>query len=153
LPNLFILFGVPLSVVTPSCEQNQFAEQGLIRWGNGHFPDTPTNNRTSNYNGLDLQIAESIKDISGSCGLKSMFPQGPDHETLEGLFALVNFLLGEEPNSSSDAANIDDVLRSKREKACQLLKALRALEGLRAALQPIGMNASHGGPSQAITRV
>jgi hypothetical protein len=81
-----------------------------------------------------------------------MFPQGPEHETLEGLFALVNFLLGEEPNSSSDAANIDDVLRSKREKAFQLFRALRAWEEHRAVLQPIGMNASHGGPSQAITQ-
>ncbi len=56
-----------------------------------------------------------------------MLSQGPDHETLEGLFALVDFLLGDDANS--DAVNIDDVFR------------------------PIGMNAPQGGPSQAITRV
>ena len=79
-----------------------------------------------------------------------MFSQGPEYETLEGLFTLVDFLLGED--ADFDAPNINDMLRSKREKAFQLLRALRAWEGHRAVLQPIGMNASQGGPSQAITQ-
>jgi hypothetical protein len=69
---------------------------------------------------------------------------------IEGLFALVDFLLGDDANS--DAVNMDDVLRSKRDKALQLLKALRAWEGHHASLQPIEMNARQGGPSQVITR-
>lgn len=81
-----------------------------------------------------------------------MSSQGPDHETLEGLFALVDFLLGEDTNSGPGAVNIDDVLQSKREKAFQLLRALRAWEGHRAVLQPIGMNAHQGGPPQAIAQ-
>jgi hypothetical protein len=143
--------GVPLSVATLPCEQHQFAEQGLIKWANGHLPSTPINQGISNYNGPDLlRIAESIKDIRGSCAPKTMFSQGPDHETLEGLFTLVDFLLGEDANSG--AVNIDDVLQSKREKAFQLLRALRAWEGHRAVLQPIGMNAPQGGPSPAIAQ-
>ena len=139
-------------VVTLPWEQHQFAEQGLIKWANSHLPCTPINHSHPNYNGLDLlRIAESIKDIRGSCAPKSMFSQGPDDETLEGLFALVDFLLGEGANS--DAVNINDVLLSRREKVFQLLRALRAWEGHRAVLQPIGMNAPQEGPSQAITRV
>ena len=80
-----------------------------------------------------------------------MFSQDPDHDTLEGLFALVDFLLGEDANSG--VVNMNDVLRSKREKVFQLLRALRAWEGHRAVLQPIGMNAPQGGPSRAITQV
>ena len=74
---------------------------------------------------------------------------------LEGLFALVDFLLGEDANSSSGTVNIDDVLQSKREKAFQLLRALRAWEGhrARAVLQPIGMNAPQAGPSRVTARV
>jgi hypothetical protein len=138
----------------PQREQHQFAEQGLIKWANGHLPGTPVNHRISNYNELDfLRIAESIKDIRGSCAApKSMFPQGPDQEMLEGLFALVDFLLGEDANSSSGTVNIDDALQSKREKAFQLLRALRAWERHRAVLQPIGMNAPQAGPSQVIAR-
>ena len=80
-----------------------------------------------------------------------MVSQGPDHETLEGLFALVDFLLGEDANSG--AVNMNDVLQGKREKVFQLLRALRAWEGHRAALQSIGMNAPQGGPSRAVTQV
>jgi len=80
-----------------------------------------------------------------------MYSQGPDHETLEGLFALVDFLLGEDPNSG--AVSMNEALRSKREEVFQLLKALRAWEGHRAVLHPIGMNAPQGGPSHAITQV
>jgi hypothetical protein len=80
-----------------------------------------------------------------------MFSSGPDHETLEGLFALVDFLLGEDANSG--AVNMNDELRGKREKVFQLLRALRAWEEHRAVLQPIGMNVPQGGPSQAITWV
>jgi hypothetical protein len=78
-----------------------------------------------------------------------MFSQGPDHETLEGLFALVDFLLGED---NSGAVNINEVLQSKREKVFQLLRALRAWEGHRAVLQPIGMNAPQGGLSMSPSR-
>jgi hypothetical protein len=81
-----------------------------------------------------------------------MFPQGPEHETLEGLFALVDFLLGEDANSGA-INDGGDVIRSKREKVIQLLRALRAWEGHRAVLRPIGTNEPQGGPSQAITRV
>lgn len=131
--------------------EHQLAEQGLIKWANGHLP-APINHRTSNYNGLDLlRIAESIKDIGGSCVPKSIYSQSPDHETLEGLFALIDFLLDEDANSGT--VNMNDVLRSKREKVFQLLRALRAWEGHRAVPQQIGMNAPQEGPSQAITRV
>lgn len=108
---------------------------------------------TSDYSELDLlRIAESIKDMRGSCTPTSMVSsQGPKHDTLEGLFALVDFLLGEDTNS--EEVNIDDMLQSKREKAFQLLRALRAWEGHRSVLQPIEMNAPQGGPSRAITRV
>ncbi|KAF8489479.1 hypothetical protein F5888DRAFT_1808828 [Russula emetica] len=130
--------------------EHKFAEQGLIKWASGHLPGTPINHRMSNYNGLDLlRIAESIKDIRGSCAPKSMFSQGPDHETLEGLFALVDFLLGED---DSGAVNINEVLQSKHEKVFQLLRALRAWEGHRAVLQPIGMNAPQGGLSMSPSR-
>jgi hypothetical protein len=149
--NVFYLGFLSMSLRYP-CEQHQFAEQGLIKWANGHLPGTPINQRISNYNGLDfLQIAESIKDIRGSCAPKNMISQGPDHEMLEGLFALVDFLLGEDANSGT--VKVDEVLQSKREKAFQLLRALRAWEGHRAVLQPIGMNAPQAGSSRVITRV
>ena len=78
--------------------------------------------------------------MKGSCAPASVLSQRPDHETLEGLFALVDFLLGED--ASSGVVNINEVLRSKRERVFQLLKALRAWEGHRA----IGMDAPQGGP-------
>ena len=135
-------------------EQHQFAEQGLIKWTDGHLPGTPLNHITFNHDGLSLlQIAESIKDARDSCAPKSMVSQGSDHETIEGLFALVDFLLGEDANSEAVNHHIDDVLRSKREKVVQLLRALRAWEGHRAVLQSVGMNAPQGGPTQALTRV
>jgi len=80
-----------------------------------------------------------------------MFSRGPEHETLEGLFALVDFLIGEDV--SSGAVNVNDVPRSKRDKVIQLLRALRAWEKHRAIAQPIGMSGSQGVPSQAMTRM
>ena len=85
--------------------------------------------------------------MKGSCAPASVLSQRPDHETLEGLFALVDFLLGED--AGSGVVNINEVLRSKRERIFQLLKALRAWEGHRA----IGMDTPQGGPSRAITQM
>jgi hypothetical protein len=87
---------------------------------------------------------ESIKDIRSCCAPEGVFSQGPDHETLEGLFSLLDFLLGEDDKVG--AGNCNDVRRCKRDKLMLLLRALRAWEGHRAILQPIGM--STGGPSQ-----
>lgn len=138
------------SVVTLPCEQPQFADQGLTKWASGNLPGTSINDRISNYSGLDLlRIAEQIKDIGGSCSPDSVLSQRPDHEMLEGLFTLVDFLLGEDANS--DAVNTDDVHRCRRDRVFQMLRALRAWEGHR-AVQPIGI-APQGGPSQAITWV
>ncbi len=111
------------------CEQHQSAEQGLIKWANDHLPSTP------------------IRDIGDSCAPDSVLSRGPEHETLEGLLTLVDFLLGEGPNSG--AINI----RSKRDKVIQMLRALHAWERHRAVLQPTGMDTLQGGPSQSITRV
>jgi hypothetical protein len=56
-----------------------------------------------------------------------MLSRGPDQETLEGLFSLVDFLLGEEDKSG--AVDLNDLRRRKRDKIFQMLGALRAWEG------------------------
>jgi hypothetical protein len=139
----------PRSLVTPPCEQHHFAEQGPIRWANGHFlPGTQINPRGSNCSGPELlRIAESIKDLRSSCAPDSVLPRGADHETLEGLFGLIDFLLCEDVKN--DAVDTNDVRRSKRDKIVQLLRAFRAWETYRAILQPIGVSTPQGGPSQA----
>jgi hypothetical protein len=84
--------------------------------------------------------------MRGSCASKCTLSEGPDNETLEGLFALVGFLLGEVANFGACNINRDDVLQSKREKVLQLLRALHAWEGHHAVLQPIGVNEPQGEP-------
>lgn len=85
--------------------------------------------------------------MRGSCTADSVLSQRTDQEMLEGLFTLVDFLLGED--AKSDAVDsIDDVHRSRRDKVFQMLRALRAWEGHR-AVQPIGIAQPQGGPSQA----
>jgi hypothetical protein len=128
--------------------EHPLAEQGLIRWANGHLPGTQIDRRGSNCSGLELlRIAESIKDIRSSCAPDSVFSWGPDHETLEGLFSLIDFLLCEDAKVGE--SSIDDVRRSNRDKIIQLLRALRAWERHRAILPSIGMSSStpQGGPS------
>jgi hypothetical protein len=105
--------------------------------------------RVSNCNRLELlRIAESNKDITSRCAPDSAVSRGADQETLEGLFNLLDFLLGEEVKTGAD--NINDVRRSRPDKIIQLLRALRAWEMHREILQPIGMSAPQGGPSQAM---
>ena len=71
-----------------------------------------------------------------------MISPGPDHQILEELFTLIDFLLVEDVK-----VNIDDVRRNKRDKVIQMLRALRAWESHRAILQPIEMRTPQAGPS------
>lgn len=119
--------------VTLSCKQPQSAEQSLIQWANGHLPGTQISPRGSICSGLELlQIADSIKDIKSRRTPEGVLSRGLDQETLEGLFSLVDFLVGEEVKSG--AVDFDDLRRSKRDKIFQMLRALRAWEGHRSVL-------------------
>ena len=121
------------SPVTLSCEQPKSTEQSLIKWANGHLPGTQISPRGSICGGLELlQIADSIKDIRSRSIPEGVISRGPDQETLEGLFSLVDFLLGEEDKSGTVDRN--DLRRSKRDKIFQMLRALRAWEGHRSIL-------------------
>ena len=119
-----------------------------MKWANDHLPGTQVNSGVSNCSGVDiLQIVESIKDIRSCCAPEGVSSQGPEHETLEGLFSLLDFLFGEDEKVGPGKCN--DVRQCKRDKVMLLLRALRAWEGHRAILQPIGT--STGCPSQPHT--
>ena len=119
-----------------------------MKWANDHLPGTQVNPGVSNCSGVDiLQIVESIKDIRSCCAPEGVSSQGPEHETLEGLFSLLDFLFGEDDKVGPGKCN--DVRQCKRDKVMLLLRALRAWEGHRAILQPIGT--STGCPSQPQT--
>ena len=82
------------------------------------------------------------------CVPDSGLSREPDRETLEGLFTLIDFLLGEEVRMG--AVNINDVRQNKCDKIIQLLRALHEWERHRAILQPIGTSTPQDGPSQTL---
>jgi len=109
----------------------------IVDWANCHLPShlqilDPSGPLCT---GLGvLRIAESIKGKPSSPPVPdNAFPVDPRDDKLDGLFRLFDFLLDNDVKMGS--VSINDIRQGKRDKILQLLKALKAWEDKRRALE------------------
>lgn len=92
-----------------------------------------------NYSALALfRLAESIRGYPASPPVPdSAFPSGPsDDKSLEGLFALFDFLVNNEVKMGS--VSINDIKLQRPDKVAQIVKALKSWEDKKRMLQGQG---------------
>lgn len=127
--------------------QNVNSDAQLIDWANSHLPKKLqiTDPNGSLCGGLALlRLAESIRGKPSSPPVPdSAFPSGPNDDKLDGLFKLFDFLLDNDVKTGS--VSINEVRQGKREKIIQLMRALKAWDDKRQAIQQSIAN----GPSMA----
>lgn len=128
--------------------QNVNSDAQLIAWANSHLPKklqiTDPNGPLCGGLAL-LRLAESIRGKPSSPPVPdSAFPSGPNDDKLDGLFKLFDFLLDNDVKTGS--VSINEVRQGRREKIVQLMRALKAWDDKRQAIQ---QSIAKGGPSIA----
>ncbi|KAF8632449.1 hypothetical protein AX15_001885 [Amanita polypyramis BW_CC] len=106
----------------------------MIEWANSHLPAhlRVTNPFEQTYSALALfRLTESIKGHPASPPVPdSAFPSHPnDDKSIEGLFALFDFLVNNEVKMGS--VSINDVRLQRPDKVAQIVKALKSWEDRR----------------------
>ena len=116
--------------------QNANSDAQLIEWANSHLPrKLQITNHNTLCGGLALlRLAESIRGKPSSPPVPdSAFPSGPNDDKLDGLFKLFDFLLDNDVKTGS--VSINEIRQGRREKIIQLMRALKAWDDKRQAIQ------------------
>ena len=100
-----------------------------MEWANSHLPARlQIHDGATFFGGLALlRLAESIKGEQASPPVPDRaFPSGPTDAKLDGLFHLLDFLLGSGVKMGS--VSINDIRLERRDKILELLRSLKAWE-------------------------
>ena len=100
-----------------------------MEWANSHLPARlQIHDATTFFGGLALlRLAESIKGEQASPPVPDRaFPSGPTDDKPDGLFHLLDFLLGSGVKMGS--VSINDIRLGRRDKILELLRSLKAWE-------------------------
>ena len=100
-----------------------------MEWANSHLPARlQIHDATTFFGGLALlRLAESIKGEQASPPVPNRsFPSGPTDAKPDGLFHLLDFLLGSGVKMGS--VSINDIRLGRRDKILELLRSLKAWE-------------------------